>query len=112
MPRLQIDFSAVKRLVGLMDALDLIGWRSVSNYGLTLRGPCPIHRSSSTRSRSLAVTGDEWFCHSCRRGGDVCRFWALLHGMSDYDAALDLCARLRLDPPLLRSPTRNGEEAL
>lgn len=112
MPRPQIDFAALKRQVKPINALVLLGWRASGCYRETLRGPCPIHRSSSARSRSLAVTGDEWFCHSCRKGGDVCRLWALLNGMTDYQAALDLCDRLKIMPPLLHDHPRNGEEAL
>lgn len=57
------------------------------------RGPCPVHGSSSIKSRTLSYTEREWYCWKCRIGGDVIRLFARIHRLTDYEAA----RRLRED---------------
>ncbi len=86
-----IDFVAVRQLVPLRTVLGRCGVELHREGRATLRGGCPIHGSSSQRSRSLAVTGDEWYCHHCRIGGDVTDLWRALTGLPLIQAAADLC---------------------
>jgi len=100
MPKFQpVDFEAIKLLVPVHQVLELVGWRPTWERGAIARGPCPIHHSNNPRSRSLAVTRDGWYCHSCHKRGDVVRLWAELHGLSMLQAALRLCERLRMEVP-------------
>lgn len=97
-----VDFPAFKQLITVRQALELLGWRHVWSRGELCRGPCPVHGSSSPDSRSLTVTSDQWYCHKCKKGGDVTRLWALLHQLSDYAAVLDLAERLKVKVPTRR----------
>jgi len=103
-----IDFQEVRILVPITRALDALGWQEVCRYvGYQLRGQCPIHGSTNPRSRSFAVHTrlNRWFCHSCKRRGDVIDLWALMNGLSIAEAARELC-----DLVGVAVPTRRGTE--
>jgi hypothetical protein len=111
-----LDFEAIKRDAPLQRVLDYIGWVPTWSRGDQARGPCPIHRSQTLRSRSFAIQGEGWFCHSCKENGDVIRLWAILFSKTPYEAARDMCQTLgtplyclRAVPPSHKQ--RNGEEA-
>jgi len=89
-----IDFAEVRILVPIQRALDALGWKEVCRYsGYQLRGKCPIHMSTNPRSRSFAVhlRLNRWFCHGCKRRGDVLDLWQLMHGLRVAEAARELC---------------------
>lgn len=99
-----IDFRAVRQLVPILTALGWIGWEPTTRTKLCAHGPCPVHRSTTRRSRSLSIKGDLWKCHSCGAAGDVVRLWGLLHHLGDCAAARDLCVRAHVPiPRLVRS---------
>jgi hypothetical protein len=50
-----IDFRAVREQISMTEVLALIGFEPQTTSGSALRGPCPIHRSQTPRSRSFAV---------------------------------------------------------
>jgi hypothetical protein len=50
-----IDFQAVRDRVPMSRVLELIHYEPFSRLGEQLRGPCPIHKSESPRSRSFSV---------------------------------------------------------
>lgn len=110
-----LDFKAIKLEVPLQHVLDHIGWRAVSSKGGQRRGPCPIHRSASQRSRSFAVLDEFWFCHKCKIGGDQLFLWSLLKDLPLYDATINLCRTLGrpifyMQRPLYTRMGRNREE--
>lgn len=47
---------------------------------------CPLH---DDRTPSLSISGDVglWYCHGCQRGGNLVQLVALMHVISDDDAA-------------------------
>lgn len=95
-----VNFGRVKELIPILDVLRHEGWSPTWQYRGIMRGGCLIHRSRSPKPRSFLVAGQQWFCHSCRIGGDVVRLWRLLHGHeSDLLAALDLCREFRVPVP-------------
>lgn len=98
-----IDFKAIRNTISIADVLDKIGWRGRTCYSGETRGPCPIHGQRSARSRSFAVDlkRSVWFCHGCKRGGDVIDLWAALHGLATYEAALQLCESFMVHVPRL-----------
>ena len=102
MPRPRpVDFRVLREMIGPRDVLRLIAWRPVWERGELARGPCPIHRSSSTQSRSLTVSIEVVYCHKCHWSGDAVAIWAKLKGLPMLDAAHDLCRELRITPPFL-----------
>src|SRR6266849_256921 len=87
-----VNFAWIKASIPIEAVLRHCGTPPAFDEPAGLRGPCPIHGSRSPKSRSFAVKGQAWYCHSCKRGGDVVRLWGLLHHLPDYDAAIELAA--------------------
>lgn len=96
----RIDFAAVREQVSIQDVLDLIDWTPNKRHGNQLRGPCPIHRSSS-ESVIFAVNLklNAWYCHSktCKSGGNQLDLYAAVKGLPLYRATKDLCQALNID---------------
>lgn len=114
-----IDFAALKELVSVRRALELLWWRPVRRAGGQLRGPCPVHGSKRPGADTFAAAEREWYCHKCKRGGSVIDLWAGVRSLPLYEAALDLCRAAGVDPPLLARrgappprPRADREEAL
>ena len=96
-----VDFVRLKELAPMRDVLRLLEWRPFRVEGRELRGPCPIHQSSSPRSRSFAVCDDGFYCHSCHAKGDQVRLWATVKGVGFYTAAHQLAEALGFAVPYL-----------
>jgi DNA primase len=96
-----IDFNAVRSTVSMAQVLELIGFEVAARSGDQLRGPCPIHGSSSPQSTSFSVnlTKHRYQCFTCGSAGGQLELWAAVQGISVYQAALDLCERLGVDVP-------------
>jgi hypothetical protein len=56
------------------------------------------------------VKGDGWFCHKCKRGGDVIDLAAALMRLAPVEAAAELCRSLGLAVPYLPRPERRPRE--
>ena len=50
-----VDYALVRRSVPMARVLELLAFKPVRRNGKQLRGPCPVHRSSSPQSRSFSV---------------------------------------------------------
>lgn len=96
-----VDFRRIRQLIHPKRALALVGWVPEWDGGINLRGPCPFHRSSSPRSRSLSVTDRVYYCHKCHATGDAVAVWQWHTGLDPLDAAVDLCNRLGVPVPYL-----------
>jgi len=96
-----IRFSEVRTLIPLADVLDLLGFVAVEASQDQVRGPCPVHRSASPRSRSFSanLTRHVYHCFSCGSSGNQLDLYAAVTGLSLFDAAVDLCERLHRDIP-------------
>jgi putative transposase len=107
-----IDFAAVKAAVTMAAVLELLGFRPNSTRGPQLRGPCPLHGSTSGTSRSFSAHLDRqaFHCFKCGRAGNALDLWAQANRLTPYDAALDLCNRLGIPVPTLPPPNRNRKE--
>jgi hypothetical protein len=112
-----IDFFRLHAVIHMADVLRLLNWTPSARRGVHQRGPCPIHRSRSARSRSLALHGEDWYCHVCHRGGGPLQLFALARGMRFFEAAAALCRDLGIAIPwlppgrMVRSDPRHREEA-
>jgi DNA primase len=88
-----IDYKMVRELVPMSRVLELIGFTAVARKGKQLRGPCPVHRSSSPLSRSFSVNlaTNAFRCFTCGAAGNQLDLWRRVQGLSLFEAAIELC---------------------
>ena len=103
-----LDFEALKARVSIVDLLETIGWEPAGRRrgGKELRGPCPIHQSSSATSLIFSVTPSRsiFHCFKCDAGGDTIALAAYLLGIPPKQrvkAAVELCKYLGIQIPRL-----------
>ena len=96
-----VDFNALRTEIEMEEELNQLGFVGVSQSGDQLRGPCPVHGSSSPQSRTFSVnvgTG-RYYCHKCQSKGNQLELGAAVHQLSIYEAAVDLCRALGREVP-------------
>ena len=98
-----IDFAELRAQVTMGQVLELLCYEPHTKSGGQVRGPCPIHGSTSKTSRifSANLQRNVFQCFKCEAQGNQLDLWAQVHDLSLYDAALDLCSKLNIDPPTL-----------
>lgn len=103
-----IDFEEIKRQLSVHAVLTRMGWRPHHQEPTAWRGDCPVEPTGKRSERCCAVTHSGWWCHKCKRGGDVIRLVQELHQVDAVNAALWLCETFALEVP--RLPARIGTE--
>jgi DNA primase len=96
-----IRFAELREQIPLRDVLDLIGFVPQRTSGEQVRGPCPIHRSSSPKSRSFSANlkRNIYQCFECGSAGNQLDLYAAVTGLPVFDAAVELCERLHREVP-------------
>ena len=99
-----IDFQALKSEVSVLDVLALYKWQPVKQRADELRGPCPVHGSSSETSTIFAVSPSKnaWKCHKCEAGGNQLDLAACYFGLPQDQVvrvAVALCRELGREIP-------------
>jgi DNA primase len=97
-----IDYRALRERVTIVDVLQLLAWKPVSRQGAQLRGPCPVHRSERPTSRSFSVNTERQVFRCFKPGcasGNLLDLYAAVTRLPLYQAALELCERLAIEPP-------------
>jgi DNA primase len=91
-----IDFRRARAEVRLAEVLELLGWRCRERRGEQVREPCPVHRSTSPRSRSFSAHLGRgiWRCFGCGASGNALDLWARVRGQELYPAVLALYQQL------------------
>ena len=99
-----IDFAKLRAEITMEQVLNLLNFEPSSRSGSQWRGPCPVHRSTSPRSRSLSVnlTTRRYYCHKCQSKGNQIELWAECKQLPIYDAVIDLCRALGRDVPWIK----------
>lgn len=99
-----VDFQAVRSMIPIAQVLSLIGFVARESSGEQLRGPCPVHGSTSPRSRTFSVNlrRNAYHCFKCGSAGNQLDFWATLSKTDLHTATVDLCKRLNVDIPWIR----------
>jgi len=99
-----IDFKSIREQVPIDQVLDLLAYEPFSRQGDQLRGPCPVHDlqsplAQSNRSRvfSVNLSKNAFQCFRCSAHGNQLDLWAAVHGLTIYQAAIDLTQRLGVD---------------
>jgi DNA primase len=98
-----IDFNRLRAEITMQEVLWLLGFQPVIRRGDQLHGLCPVHESTSPRSRTFSVnlSSRRYYCHKCRSRGNQLDLWAEVRKLPIYQAALDLCLALGHDVPWL-----------
>ena len=101
-----IDFALLRRQVSVAQVLELVGFTATTRRGAQWRGPCPVHGSTSRRSRSFAVHVQRhcWQCFRCGACGNALDLYVAVTKLPVYEGALELCARLHLPVPWRARP--------
>ncbi len=96
-----VDFNELRREITMQQVLDLLDFQATSRSGDQLHGPCPVHGSTSSRSRtfSVNVSSGRYYCHKCESQGNQLELWAAVRKLPLYAAAVDLCRVLGRDVP-------------
>jgi DNA primase len=96
-----IDFALLRQQISLPQVLDLVGFTPTTRRGPQWRGPCPVHKSASPRSRSFAAQVEKncWHCFGCGAGGNALDLYLAVTKLPIHEGALELCARLRVPVP-------------
>lgn len=99
-----IDFAELRNSIRIADVLRLAGFEAADTLGDQLRGPCPIHDSSSPTSRSFSVnvSKNTFRCFKCGASGNQLDLWVAISKLPLHEAARDLCERLGMDVPEVR----------
>lgn len=103
-----IDFDSLKQAASIVELLESVGWQAVRTRrgGSELRGPCPVHKSSSSTSLYFSVTPARniFKCFQCDAAGDTITLAAYLFGIAPdqrVKAAVALCKQLGIEIPRL-----------
>ena len=99
-----VDFDAVRRAITMQQVLDAIGFQATHRVGDQLRGPCPVHGSTSKTSRVFSVNlgNQRYYCHKCKSHGNQLELYAAVQQTTLYQAAVELCRTLGRDVPWIR----------
>jgi len=99
-----IDYAELRAVVTIAQVLELAGFDSSETSGDQVRGPCPVHRSSSAGSRSFSanLSKNTFRCFKCGAAENQLDLWMAVTKLPLHDAARDLCSRLGVEMPLIR----------
>jgi len=96
-----VDFNVLREEISMEDVLNQLEFEPTTRTGTQLHGPCPVHGSTSPKSRSFSVNLEQgrYYCHKCESKGNQLELWAAVHKLPFYDAAIDLCRALGREVP-------------
>jgi DNA primase len=99
-----IRFTELRAQIPLAEVLDLIGFVPQEASRGQVRGPCPVHRSASSSSRSFSanLTRHLYQCFKCGSAGNQLDLYAAVTGLPVFEAAVSLCERLHREVPWVR----------
>ena len=96
-----VDFNVLRTEIAMEQVLNQLGFQPRSRSGNQLHGPCPIHGSTSSGSRTFSVNLDSgrYYFHKCQSHGNQLELWAAVNKLPLYEAAIDLCRVLGQEVP-------------
>jgi DNA primase len=96
-----VDFAAVRSSISMAQVLGWLDFHPHRRSGDQWRGPCPVHGSRSPDSTSFSVNlaSHRYQCFRCGSFGNQVELWAAVHGLTVYQAAVELCQRANLPIP-------------
>jgi DNA primase len=99
-----IDFGEVRSRISMLQVLKFAGFEASESTGDQVRGPCPIHGSTSPTSRSLSANlrKNTFRCFKCGASGNQLDLWVCVSKLPLHEAAEDLCQRVGVEVPEIR----------
>jgi DNA primase len=99
-----VDFNRLRTEITMEQVLNLLGFEPSNRSGHQWYGRCPLHDSTSRRSRpfSVNVAIGRYYCHQCHSHGNQLELWAAFTKRSLHQAAIDLCRLLGREVPWIR----------
>ena len=101
-----IDFAELKATVPITALLELMHWEPARTQqgGSELRGPCPVHGSTSETSTTFSVNTEKnnWHCFKCDEGGntlDLAAHHFNIPREQSVRVAVELCKELGIEIP-------------
>jgi DNA primase len=96
-----LRFAEIRAMIPLADVLDLVNFIPCEVIRDQVRGPCPVHRSTTPHSRSFSANlkRDVYQCFRCGSSGNQLDLYAAVTGLPLFEAAVSLCKRLHRDVP-------------
>jgi DNA primase len=91
-----VRYQEVRSLVSMTQVLELLGFVAQEATRDERRGACPVHGSSSPKSRSFSanVKKGVYRCFGCGSAGNHLDLYAAVTQQSLHAAAVDLCQRV------------------
>ena len=111
-----IDFRQLRLQVRFQDVLQRLGyWQSMKGSQPQLRGPCPLHAQPHEPYRCFSVNTHHniYRCFHCECGsaGNVLDFWAAVHRLPVYEAAINLAQTFDIDVTTLLAEKQHRYDA-
>ena len=99
-----IHFATVRARIPLADVLKLIGFVPCETSRDQVRGPCPVHHSTASTSRSFSANLKRhiYKCFTCGSKGNPLDLYASVTGLSLFEAAIALCKQLDREIPWMQ----------
>jgi DNA primase len=99
----QLDYAALRAQIPIVSVLRQCNYVPLLARGDQWRGPCPVHGPQQHLGLcfSVNVRKNAFRCFRCHASGNQLDLWAYLTELPLHEAALDLCRRLHIEPPLL-----------
>ncbi|WP_406700714.1 CHC2 zinc finger domain-containing protein [Singulisphaera sp. Ch08] len=96
-----IRFGEARAKVTMAEVLGLIGFVPYETSGDQVRGPCPIHRSTTGSSRSFSANtrSNICKCFKCGASGNHLDLYAAVTRLSLFAATVELCEQLQREVP-------------
>lgn len=96
-----IRFAEVRAKVTMAEVLGLLGFVPCETSGDQVRGPCPVHHSSTPSGRSFSANLrlHIYRCFKCGSSGNQLDLYASASGLSLFEAAVALCEQLHREVP-------------
>ena len=100
-----VRFQEVRSLVSMTQVLELLGFVAQKRSGEEVRGACPVHGSTSPKSRSFSANVKKrvYRCFRCGSAGNQLDLYAAATHQSLYAAAVDLCQRVGCAVPWINA---------
>jgi DNA primase len=96
-----IRYAEVRAGVTIAEVLDLLGFVASATSRDQVRGPCPVHRSTTPSSRSFSANLrlHIYRCFKCGSSGNQLDLYAAATGLCLFEATVRLCEQLHREVP-------------